>query len=215
MEETVDKLGGSALKLYNSIEKIIVKKGVLAKDPKIWEFHISGKVIKIDAQNVEDYGFFRKQYIQMFDEPATYLKKDDWLDLFNALSENKKEIDDNEEESEDVCIARQLLEVIQKIPVSEDKEDAFNNKCLLKTQKEGQDVLFISSEKINELIKEHDFKKSSNVLSPVMTELGFKIAGTDNPRLGGRKVRGWYFYTKVIIETAGEDTDTTGETELV
>lgn len=126
-----DELSGSARKLYESIDKLVIRKGILIEDPSIWELHILGKIIKADAKTIEDYGVFRKQFIQTFDVPAPLLSRDEWWAITMALSDEKngrKIVVENEEESEKVCIARQLLEILQKLPISEDDVDALSGK---------------------------------------------------------------------------------------
>ena len=42
-------------KLADSIEKVVIREGMVSSDPVIWDIHISGKVLKIDSERIEDY----------------------------------------------------------------------------------------------------------------------------------------------------------------
>jgi hypothetical protein len=78
-----------AEKLFNMIDKIVIVKGRLSTDPTIWEFHIMGKVLKIEASNLENINVFRSQYIKVFDKPAPMIKPVAWINLLANLTDEE------------------------------------------------------------------------------------------------------------------------------
>ncbi|MEN6290439.1 MAG: hypothetical protein ABFD07_00280 [Methanobacterium sp.] len=193
---SVDDLSSTGNKLYNAIEKVEINRGILEEDPIVWEIHISGKNLKIDAEKLESQGAFRVQFLRAFNRPAPKVSSKEWEIIIELLAEEKSEIIENEEESENVYIAEQIFECIKRIPISEDEADALNGRCLLR---KGE-LCLLKAQKITEIARELGFNVVPNRLSPVMTKLNFKKAGTRNVRLDKIDTRVWEFFSANFSE---------------
>ncbi len=192
MSDKVDDFSGSAAKLYNSIDKVVIKRGLLEDDPIDWELHIMGQALKIPAEKLEMPGYFRAQFIRAFNYPAPKVKTDEWGAIVALLAMEKSEVITEVEESDNVYFARVIFDLIKKIPITEDDEEsALLGRCMFKRK----DKCYLISEKIEELIKERGFKITANRLSPAMFQLGMKTKSTERIRLSGSRVRVWGFWT--------------------
>lgn len=197
-------------KLSMLIEKIIVVKGRISKDPTIWEFHFVGdkRVIRIDSEKVENLTMVRQQYLKTFDEPAPKLSPKKWTNFLSSFTvdDGTKEVIEAPEESENVFIARQVFELICTIPVSEDPDDAIDGRSLYDTNLDELDdkkrYYCMTSSKLLELVSNAGFKITSQNLSESMTELGLKKAGTPRVRYNGqeykKRTRSWCFIPEIV-----------------
>lgn len=189
-----DDFSGNAIKLYNSVERVRIVRGVLEDDPITWELYIMGQALKIPAERLESQGVFRSQYIRAFNYPAPKIKSDEWKVIISALAQEKVEIATEIEESDSVYIARQMFEEIKKIPIDEDEDTASIGKCLLK--RDG--LYYLISKKIEEMITANGYKITANKLSPAMYQLGMKTKGTEKPYINKKRVRAWAFHPELI-----------------
>lgn len=203
----VDEMSGAAAKIYKSIDKVVITRGVLDDDPIIWELHIFGKVLKIEAENLENQRAFRVKYLRAFNRPAPKLQTKDWETIVEVLADDKDKttVIEQVEESENVYIARQVFENIRKMPIDTDIDCAITGRCLL--QKDNMYVLL--SQKVADIAKEMGFKFTPNQLSPAMVGLGLKTAGTSSISLKGKDYRVWEFYPKKFEGSFNSDTQNT------
>ena len=186
--------GGNAARLYNTIEKVVIVRGILDEDPIVWEIHLNGAVLKIPAEKLETQAVFRAQYIRTFNYPAPKVKMDEWDAIVELLASEKAEIAKDEEESNGIYIAKQIFEEIKKMPIDDDEDTAAIGKCLLK--RDG--LYYIISKKIEEMITTNSYKITANRLSPVMHKLGMKTKGTEIPYINNKRVRAWAFHPELI-----------------
>lgn len=77
-------------KLYNMIEKVVIVKGAIPGDPTVWEFHILGRILKVDTEHLENMSTFRKQYLKAFGRPAPKITASGWLDILEALATDEE-----------------------------------------------------------------------------------------------------------------------------
>lgn len=119
--------------MLDSIEKVVIREGKVSTDPVIWEIHISGKILKIDSERIEDHKAFRKQYVKVFRSPAPSIKNDLWLKIVAAMGETAEVIIAGEE-SEHVYIANQVFEKVCELQVTEDRTIAAAGKGMLDYQ---------------------------------------------------------------------------------
>ena len=197
MSDQIDDFSGSAAKLYNSIDKVVIRRGLLKDDPVDWEMHIMGQTLTIPAEKLEMSGYFRAQFIRTFNYPAPKVKTDEWEVIVALLAREKSEVITEVEESDNVYFARVIFDLIKKIPITEDDEEsALLGRCLFKRG----DKCYLIGEKIEELIKERGFKITANRLSPAMFQLGMKTESTDRIRLNGSRTRVWAFWADKINE---------------
>ncbi|MDN5310189.1 MAG: putative primase/helicase [Methanolobus sp.] len=192
-------LGGQALKLFESVEKVTIVKGHIPTDPTNWEIRIDGHVLSVDAEKMDRPTLFRKQYLKVFNKsPPAF--KEDWPKFVDALSE-LAEVVTAKEESESVYIANQLMETIRKLPIITDKEDAAVGRGLL--DHEGHYCLV--SKKLDEIKEAHNYHITPNLLSSTMVSLGLKADGTPTIRCGtAGRPRFWWFYKRAIIDSESQ-----------
>lgn len=193
------------MKLYNMIEKVVIVKGAIPSDSTIWEFHILGHVLKVDAEDLENMSTFRKQYLKAFDRPAPKIKASRWPDILDALAtdEDKVERQQAPEESSNVFIARQLFEIICEKDISDDPEEAISGLSFFKyiAEDDKETYYCIPSHVLKNTVDESGFKIPLSDLSNTMTELKLKRAGTLLVRYGkGRQKRTWCFFPAVVLE---------------
>jgi len=197
------------MKLYNMIEKVVIVKGAIPSDPTIWEFHILGHVLKVDAEDLENMSTFRKQYLKAFDRPAPKIKASRWTDILDALANDDDKVEHRQapEESGNVFIARQLFETLCEKDISEDPEDAISGLSFFKYISEADNETYycIPSRILKDTVDNSGFKIPLNELSNTMTELKLKRAGTLLVRYGkGRQKRTWCFFPVVVLEQQRE-----------
>jgi hypothetical protein len=75
-----------------------------------------GQTLKIPIEKLETQAMFRCQYLRAFNRPAPKVKGEEWGRIVEALAsdESKVEIETEIEESDNVYIARQMIEEIKK-----------------------------------------------------------------------------------------------------
>jgi hypothetical protein len=198
-----------AEKLYRLIDKVVIVEGRLSTDPTIWEFHIMGKVLKIEVSDLEDIKAFRREYIKVFNKPAPTIKKESWINLLANLADeenNKIEYQEALEESDDEFIARQIFEIICEREISEDAEDAENGMCLYRhiSKKDGKEYFSIPSTAFKNIVDGAGFKIPLNKLSVVMTELKMKRPSTPKVWYNGKERRSWCFIPEAVLEERGD-----------
>jgi hypothetical protein len=182
-----------AQKIYNSVEKVVIVKGILPTDPTIWEFHINAQILRINTEKLETQTKFRQEYLKTFDVPAPKLSGNSWINLLQALSDDKKEYYRDPEDSENVYIAKRIFEKICELPLVE-KDVAASGRGLC--AHEGYYCLV--SSKVEEIVKSCDFRIAWNTLSSTMSALGLKREGTETVRLGKKSAKCWWFETSEI-----------------
>jgi hypothetical protein len=201
-----------AEKLFDMIDKVVIVKGRLSTDPIIWEFHIMGKVIKIEASVLENPKAFRSQYLSIFDRPAPLIKTNAWINLLDNLADeenNKVEYQEALEESNNEFIARQIFEIVCEREISDDAEEALSGLSLYEYElKEGNDkkIYFCLPSRvlIGEILGGTGYKITPKDLSQAMTELGFKKEGTHRVWYNGDQKRSWCFIPEVVMKEKGE-----------
>lgn len=201
-----------AEKLFNMIDKVVIVKGRLSTDPIIWEFHIMGKVIKIEASVLENPKAFRSQFLSVFDRPAPLIKTNAWINLLDNLADeenNKVEHLEAPEESNNEFIARQIFEIVCEREISDDAEEALSGLSLYKYElKEGNNkktyFCLPSQVLIDVIIGGSGYKITPKDLSQAMTELGFKKEGTQRVWYNGEQKRSWCFIPEAVLKERGE-----------
>ncbi|MGI5846253.1 MAG: hypothetical protein ACOX7D_03695 [Alphaproteobacteria bacterium] len=198
-----------AEKLFRQIDKVVIVRGRLSTDPTVWEFHIAGKVLKIEACDLEDVKNFRNQYIKVFETPAPLIKKASWINLLANLTDkenNKIEHQEAPEESSDEFIARQIFEIICEREISEDAEDAETGMCLYRhiSKKDGKEYFSIPSTAFKNIVDGAGFKIPLNKLSVIMTELKMKRPSTPKVWYNGKERRSWCFIPEAVLEERGD-----------
>lgn len=198
-----------AEKLFTLIDKVVIVKGRLSTDPTVWEFHIMGKVLKIEASVLENPKFFRSQYLSVFDRPAPMIKTNAWINLLDNLTDeenHKVEHREAPEESNNEFIARSIFEIICEREISEDAEDAETGRCLYKhvLKKDGKQYYVMPSIALKNIVDEAGFKIQLNDLSGVMTELKMKCASTPPVWYNGNQKRSWCFIPDAVLKEKGE-----------
>ena len=98
-------------KLFDMIDKVVIVRGAISSDPKIWELNIKGKVLKLDTDRLENMKQFRQQYLKAFNRPAPRIKLTRWSSFLEALADDKATETQDLEESRHVFIARQIFEI--------------------------------------------------------------------------------------------------------
>ena len=199
-----------AEKLFRQIDKVVIVEGRLSTDPTIWEFHIAGKVLKIEACDLEDVKNFRNQYIKVFDRPAPLIKKASWINLLANLTDeenNKIEHQEAIEESSDEFIARQVFEIICEKEISEDPEDAENGTYLYKhvLKKDNKEYFCVPSTAFKDIVDGAGFKIPLNKLSSIMTELKMKCPATPKVWYNGEERRSWCFMPEAVLAEKKRD----------
>jgi hypothetical protein len=197
-----------AEKLFYMIDKVVIVEGRLSTDPTIWEFHIAGKILKIEVSDLEDIKAFRREYIKVFNKPAPIIKKEDWINLLANLADeenNKIEYQEALEESDDEFIARQIFEIICEKEISEDAEEAETGMCLYRymLKKDGKEYFCIPSIVFKNIVDGAGFKIPLNRLSVVMTELKMKRPSTPKVWYGKKERRSWCFIPEAVLEGRG------------
>lgn len=193
-----------AEKLYTMIEKVVVVKGVISTDPTVWEFHIIDKIIKVDAEDLVSPRVFGKQFLKTFDRPAPKISPSTWTDLLEALSGEKAEYRQEQEESGSVFTARAVFEIICSREITEDADDAISQELLLKYVKDNKTYYAMPSEIIKRLVDCAGFRIPLNELSSTMSLLGLKKEGTDLVRYNGLQKRSWLFILDTVLGARGE-----------
>jgi|GEM_PF-3838123 len=198
-----------AEKLYTMIEKVVIVKGRLSTDQTVWEFHLGGEVLKIEANVLENPKAFRSQYLSVFDRPAPIIKPNAWINLLDNLSDeenNKVERREAPEESNNEFIARQIFELVCQMELSTDAEDAINAQSLFECElKEDKKTYYClpSQALIDNIVSASGFKITPKELSQAMTELGFKKEGTQRVWYNGEQKRSWCFIPEAVLKEKG------------
>ncbi|WP_406661325.1 hypothetical protein V7O66_02045 [Methanolobus sp. ZRKC3] len=190
------EFSGRIERLLDMVEKVIIMKGEIPSDPTMWEIHMSGGIIRVDAEHMDRTTAFRKQYLKTFNTPAPGFK-DDWIPFVQVLGE-MAETTVAGEESELVYIAKQIMEKIRELPITDDQGDAGTGRALLRLG----GYLCLSSTRIGEIVEVMHYHIAPNVLSTTMTALGYKAEGTRPIRCNGKLYRFWWFKESIINENA-------------
>lgn len=200
-----------AEKLYTLIEKVVIVKGRLSTDPTIWEFHISGEILKIEADVLENPAAFRRQYLSIFDRPAPLIKTNSWINLLDNLADeenNKVERREAPEESNNEFIARQIFEIIcdKERDISNDPEEALSGYSFFEYElKEDSKTYFcMPSLVLKNIVDGSGYKITPKELSQAMSELGFKKEGTQRVWYNGDQKRSWCFIPEAVLTERGE-----------
>jgi hypothetical protein len=187
-------LSGNVLKIYERISKVRVVEGIVSSDQNRWDIYIDNKILRIPVDKLEKQTTFRAQYLREFRVPAPLMPGIEWLNLLSALSENKKELFINPEESEEVRIAREVFEKIRRLAVSEDSQ-AFTSGRLIYLLN-GR--YYLRSSTIENMINDALYRISMSKLSETMTELGMKKPGTT--KAGPERQRCWEFIPELLLK---------------
>jgi len=182
-------------KLVHSIERVVIREGKIPSDPVIWEIYISGKVLRIDAEKIENLGVFRSQYVKAFRSPAPSMKSDMWLQLVAAMGE-MAEVVRAGEESERVYIANQVFEKVCELRITDDRQDAAAGRGML----DYQGHFCVTSKKIEDIVQTAGYRIAFNSLSETMTELGLKKEGSENIWYGNKSIRSWWFFQSKVSD---------------
>jgi len=196
------------VKLFNAIEKVVIEKGAISKDPTIWEFHIYGKVLRVDSDKLENMTQFRKEYLKVFDVPAPKIKPARWIALLEALAEKATRIQAPEESSR-VFIANSMFEIICDRLVSKEPDEALSGFALYEHSFPDDEKPYycMPSNVLVSLVEGAGFKIPLNDLSSTMTELGMKKDGTPRISYPGKQLRSWCFFKDVVLREKGEKLD--------
>lgn len=182
-------------KMIASIEKVIIREGKLSSDPVIWEIHISRKVLRIDAEKIENQKVFRSQYVKAFRTPAPSMKSDIWLKIVEMMGETAEVVRAGEE-SERVYIANQVFEKVCELRITDDKQDAATGRGML----DYQGHFCVTSKKIEEIAQVAGYRIAFSSLSETMTELGLKKEGSENIWYGNKSIRSWWFFQSKVLD---------------
>lgn len=192
-------------KLYDMVDKIVIVKGEVSTDPTIWQFHIKGKKLEVDAEKLETMYVFRNKFLKTFDRPAPKIKPNIWIDLLSAFIEEKAEYKKASEESEAVFIARQVFEHICGLQIAEEPSDVETGGYMHEhTLPDGKKYYCIPSNIFAEKVQSLGFRIPLNVLSVTMSELGLKHAGTPRVRYDGTRCRSWCFLADAVVSERGD-----------
>ncbi|MBN1134288.1 MAG: hypothetical protein JXA38_05135 [Methanosarcinaceae archaeon] len=184
-----------------TVTKVKVVKGHISTDPTFWIISFGEFEVKLDSRELENQNSFRRAYLKTFDLPAPGFKGNNWLEFVQFLATHpKRETVQSVDESAAVYAANQLIEFVRDIPQTDDPEDAAAGQAMLK--KDGH--YCVSSSKIKDILDAHRFSVSPELLSPAMTELGYKKGGTAAVRCGGKLCRFWWF-TENIFSGCGQN----------
>lgn len=112
----------SSEKLYEKITELRIIKGKLSTDPTFYEFHIEGKIIRVDSEKMDSPREFRKQYQKVMYLPAIRCSNEEWDELLYELVKKRKIIE-APEESETVFKAREIFAKICEFSVSTCPDD--------------------------------------------------------------------------------------------
>lgn len=199
-------------KLFELIEKVVIVKGRLSTSPTVWEFHIGGEVLRIDVGVLENPKSFRTQYLTVFNRPAPLIKQTDWMQVLESLADaddNKMEIVEPYEESNNEFIARQVFEIICDREISKDADDAENGRCLYQhvLKKDDTEYYCMPSAAVIDIIGNAGFKIPLNELSGAMAELHMKCAATPIVWYNGKQKRSWCFIPKSVLQKKGDQFD--------
>jgi hypothetical protein len=196
-------------KLFSMTDKVVIVRGVIPSDSTIWEFHIQGKVLRVDTDRLENMTQFRQQYLKAFDRPAPKIKLSRWSYFLEALADDKAIYAQAPEESRPVFIARHMLEIVCDREASDDAEGAFSGFSLYKhVFKDDEKVYYCMPSKVFlALVDGAGFKIPPNELSSAMTELGLKKNGTPRVSYCGKQERSWCFIQDVVLRNKGEQLD--------
>ena len=200
-----------AEKLYELIDKVVIVKGRLSTDPTVWEFHIQGKVLTVEAGVVENPKYFRSQFLSIFDSPATLIKTNAWINLLQNLTDTdneKVECIEALEESNNEFIARQIFEIVcdKERDISTDPEEVLSGQAFFKYElKEDSETYYcMPSLVLKNIVDGSGYKIPPKELSQAMTELGLKKAGTHRVWYNGEQKRSWCFIPEAVLKERGE-----------
>lgn len=182
-------------KMIESIEKVVIREGKVPSDPVVWEVYISGKVLRIDAEKIENQKVFRSQYVKAFRTTAPLMKPDMWLQIVAVMGE-MAEVVKAGEESERVYIANQVFEKVCELQVTEDRGIAAAGRGML----DYQGYFCAPSKKIEEIVQAAGYRIAFNSLSETMTELGLKKEGSENIRYDNKSIRSWWFVKSKVLD---------------
>jgi len=182
-----------------------ISRGVLDNDPIIWEFHISGKILSIEAEKLEMPSTFRTQYLRAFNHPAPRVKNEEWQNIIELLAEDrdKTTVNVNDEESEQVYIARELYAIVCGMSRDGDKDDLLLGNALYFES----GLYWLKSTRVSEIVRDLGFKFVPNSLSTAATKLGIKEKGTRSIRHKGAEARAWGFVLSVNSDCECVDTE--------
>lgn len=192
-------------KLYDLIDKVVIVKGRVSTDITVWEFYIKGKILRVETDKLESPRSFRQQYLKIFDRPAPKINDKKWVEILDALAEEKTDYEEAPEESEHVFIANQIFETVSQYEASDDKEDAESGLTLLKHEFEDDKKTYycMPSKKFLGLVSTLEFKIAPSILSGTMTELGMKRKGTPRVYYSREQLRSWCFIPEAIKRVRG------------
>jgi|SRR5665647_244845 len=198
-------------KLLSLINKLVISRGRIPTDPKVWEFHILDKVIKLDSEKVEKVSVFRSQYLKAFDMPAPHIGNKAWSWVLQSLVDDEKiEYADAPEESERVFIAKQIMETISSYPRTNKPEEAIAGMALYEhiVDKDTPDEKLyycMPSKRFLTIVTDSGFKIAPQLLSEAMTELGMKHSGTPRVRYENmERSRSWCFVPEIVDEYSND-----------
>ncbi|WP_407356036.1 hypothetical protein [Methanolobus sp. WCC5] len=198
-------------KFCESIDHVKIVRGIVPSDPVTWEIHIHGGVVRIDSKKIRSQETFQNTYITEFNRPAPGFKKTDWFNFINHMSE-VAEVVTSDEDTEHVYIAKQIIVEIRKLYMrgaEDDPEEAIATNRLLR---KGE-YLCIAGPTVEELIQSRNYHVAPNVLSKVMSDMGYKKPGTHQIRCGAHgRPYFWWFYESEISDSV--DPTTTPENEI-
>jgi hypothetical protein len=196
-----DELSGPALRLWETLESVTIVKGHIPSDPTIYRIQIDGKCIEVDAEKMDRPTTFKKKFLKMFYRPPAYMTPNEWSAFVELLGETA-EVITAQEESEAVYIAREVMEKIREMPVSEEPEEAATGRVFLMYM----GYLCLKGTKITEIVESMRYHILPNKLSEAMTHLGLKKSGTPRIRCGAAgQHRFWWFYESAINEDGQDD----------
>lgn len=196
-------------KMAMQVTFIVKHKSKLDSDPELWEIFFSdGKIMKIDTDHLNNSATFENLYLKLFGRPTPYIKRAEWKAFLRMITADDSKIQTIEakSESEKEYIANQVFELICSMKADTDKEIAVRGQVLYDNPKNN--CLCLTSSKVEEILQSRSYKIPLNDLSDAMTELGFKLPGTDAIRYKGKKIRSWHFIkTKVAEMQSSVDDD--------
>lgn len=190
--------------LFDKIEKLTIKKGIISTDITIYEFKLkkdnSYSNFSVDSDKLDTMKEFRKQYQKVMNYPCVRCTNVEWDNLLFALIK-KWELTETSEESETVFKAREIFAEICELDVSTDPTDAVTGYSLY----EYNDYYYLTSKKVRDIIETRNYRIPLNTLSTAMTELGLKKEGTEAIRFYGKQVRCWVFFPAKVKELKQEE----------
>lgn len=183
--------------LLEAVESVTIYEGRIRDDPKLWEICFKGlnTPLKIDSEQLDSAGPFRRKFLKLTDTPAPPLKASDWFAFIAGLSEraeHKKSL----EESDNVYIAETVMEAIRAQNIIK-LESATTHKGYVPID----GYRCVHHHTVKELTEGLGFKFTGRILSDTLTQLGYKEEGTKQIRVKGLKnpVRFWRFPEAVFV----------------